>query len=65
MIICDANGAKSDFVLTMDASEGADGLVATEDIKSLDDLAGKKVALDKSASSYYFLRILFFCAILF
>ena len=42
MIICDANGAKSDFVLTMDDSEGADGLVATEDIKSLDDLAGKK-----------------------
>ena len=49
-----ANGASSDFVLTMDASEGADGLVATEDIKSLDDLVGKKVALDKSASSYYF-----------
>lgn len=49
-----ANGATSRFVLTMDASEGADGLVATEDIQSLDDLAGKKVALDKSASSYYF-----------
>ena len=46
-----ANGAKSDFVLTMDAS---DGLVSTEDMKSLDDLAGEKVALDKSASSYYF-----------
>ena len=34
-----ANGASSDFVLTMDASEGADGQVATGDIKSLDDLA--------------------------
>lgn len=45
---------KSDFVLTMDASDGADGLVSTEDMKSLDDLAGEKVALDKSASSYYF-----------
>ena len=33
-----ANGASSDFVLTMDASEGADGLVATGDIKSLDEL---------------------------
>lgn len=33
-----ANGASSDFVLIMDASEGADGLVATGDIKSLDDL---------------------------
>ncbi|MCD7763100.1 MAG: ABC transporter substrate-binding protein [Lachnospiraceae bacterium] len=49
-----ANGATSRFVLTMDASVGADGLVAVEDIETLDDLAGKTVALDKSASSYYF-----------
>ncbi|MDO4321330.1 MAG: ABC transporter substrate-binding protein [Lachnospiraceae bacterium] len=49
-----ANGADSRFVLTMDASVGADGLVATGDIETLDDLAGKKLALDKSASSYYF-----------
>lgn len=49
-----ANGADSRFVLTMDASNGADGLVATGNIESLDDLAGKKLALDKSASSYYF-----------
>ena len=49
-----ANGATSRFVLTMDASIGADGLVTTADIATLDDLAGKKLALDKSASSYYF-----------
>lgn len=49
-----ANGAKSKYVLTMDQSVGADALVATADIKTLDDLAGKTVALDKSASSYYF-----------
>lgn len=49
-----ANGAESKYVLAMDASNGADGLVVSEDIQSLDDLAGKKVALDKSASSYYF-----------
>lgn len=49
-----ANGADSRFLLTMDASNGADGLVATADIETLDDLAGKKLALDKSASSYYF-----------
>ena len=49
-----ANGAKSRYVLAMDASEGADGLVASADIQSLDDLKGKKLALDKSASSYYF-----------
>ncbi|MDO4941502.1 MAG: ABC transporter substrate-binding protein [Lachnospiraceae bacterium] len=49
-----ANGADSKYVLTMDESYGADGLVATADIKTLDDLKGKSVALDKSASSYYF-----------
>ncbi len=49
-----ANGATSRFVLTMDASVGADGLVASADIATLDDLAGKTLALDKSASSYYF-----------
>ena len=49
-----ANGASSRYVLTMDASVGADGLVATEDIATLDDLAGRTLALDKSASSYYF-----------
>ena len=49
-----ANGADLRYVLAMDASNGADGLVVTEEIQSLDDLAGKTLALDKSASSYYF-----------
>lgn len=49
-----ANGASSLYVLAMDASCGADGLVTTGDIGSLDELAGKTLALDKSASSYYF-----------
>ena len=49
-----ANGTPSRYVLTMDSSNGADGLVAGADIKTLDDLKGKSVALDKSASSYYF-----------
>lgn len=49
-----ANGAASRYVLAMDASCGADGLVTTADVATLDDLAGKTLALDKSASSYYF-----------
>ena len=49
-----ANGADSRYVLTMDASSGADGLVAVSDIETMDDLAGRTLALDKSASSYYF-----------
>ena len=38
----------------MDASTGGDGLVATAEIQTVDDLAGKTVALDKSATSYFF-----------
>lgn len=49
-----ANGATSRYVLAMDASVGADGLVVNSDVATLDDLAGKTLALDKSASSYYF-----------
>ncbi|MGN1350256.1 MAG: ABC transporter substrate-binding protein [Anaerovoracaceae bacterium] len=49
-----ANGTPSRYLLTMDSSNGADGLVAVADIKTLDDLRGRTVALDKSASSYYF-----------
>ena len=47
-------GAPEQYVCTMDASTGGDGLVATADIKTMDDLAGKTVALDKSATSYFF-----------
>ena len=47
-------GAPEQYVCTMDASTGGDGLVATEEIKTMDDLAGKTVALDKSATSYFF-----------
>ena len=47
-------GAPEGYVCTMDASTGGDGLVASADIKTVDNLKGKKVALDKSATSYYF-----------
>lgn len=47
-------GAPEQYVCTMDASTGGDGLVATAEIQSMDDLAGKTVALDKSATSYFF-----------
>ena len=49
-----ANGAPARYVLAMDESRGADGLVTTADVQSLDDLAGKTLALDTAASSYYF-----------
>lgn len=47
-------GAPEQYVCTMDASTGGDGLVATAEIQSVDDLSGKTVALDKSATSYFF-----------
>lgn len=47
-------GAPEQYVCTMDCSTGGDGLVATGEIQSVDDLAGKTVALDKSATSYFF-----------
>ena len=46
-----ANGAPSRYVLAMDASCGADGLVATADIQSLDDLAGKRVVTQAGSSA--------------
>lgn len=53
-IIQFAAGAPEQYVCTMDCSTGGDGLIATGDIQSVDDLAGKTVALDKSATSYFF-----------
>ena len=47
-------GAPEQYVCTMDCSTGGDGLIATEEIQTVDDLAGKTVALDKSATSYFF-----------
>ena len=47
-------GAPEQYVCTMDASTGGDGLIATAEIKTMDDLKGKAVALDKSATSYFF-----------
>jgi NitT/TauT family transport system substrate-binding protein len=49
-----ACGAPEQYLLTMDFSTGGDGIVATGDIKTMDDLAGKTVGMDKSATSYFF-----------
>jgi NitT/TauT family transport system substrate-binding protein len=49
-----ACGAPEQYLLTMDFSTGGDGIIVTGDIKTMDDLAGKTVAMDKSATSYFF-----------
>lgn len=53
-IIQYAAGAPEQYVCTMDCSTGGDGLIASGEIQTVDDLAGKTVALDKSATSYFF-----------
>jgi len=49
-----ANGAPISFVCAMDQSYGGDGIIASADIQSVEDLAGKTVGLDKSSTSYFF-----------
>ncbi len=49
-----ASGSPEQYLLTMDFSTGGDGIVATADIQTMDDLAGKTVGMDKSATSYFF-----------
>lgn len=49
-----AHGAPISFVCAMDQSFGGDGIVASADIQSVTDLAGKTVGLDKSSTSYFF-----------
>ena len=53
-IIHYASGTPEQYLCTMDMSTGGDGIIASEEIQTVDDLAGKTVALDKSATSYFF-----------
>lgn len=53
-IIHYATGAPEQYLCTMDMSTGGDGIIASADIQTMDDLKGKKIALDKSATSYFF-----------
>ena len=50
------SGIETTQVLAMDTSDGGDGIVCKNEYKSLDDLVGKKVALNTSggASLFYF-----------
>lgn len=53
-IIHFAKGTPETVLFAMDESAGGDGIIATKDIKTLKDLAGKDVGLDKSSTSYFF-----------
>jgi len=49
-----AKGSNEVVIFGMDESTGGDGLVASGDIKTVADLKGKTVGLDKSSTSYFF-----------
>lgn len=49
-----AKGTSEVVVFAMDESAGGDGIIATEEIQSVADLAGKDIGLDKSSTSYFF-----------
>lgn len=49
-----AKGTPETVLFAMDESAGGDGIIATKDIKTLKDLKGKSIGLDKSSTSYFF-----------
>lgn len=49
-----AKGTSEVAIFAMDESAGGDGIIATEEIQSVSDLAGKSIGLDKSSTSYFF-----------
>lgn len=49
-----AKGTPETVIFAMDESTGGDGVVAAGGIKTVADLKGRTVALDKSSTSYFF-----------
>lgn len=47
-------GIEETCIMPYDQSSGGDGIIASAEIQSVEDLKGKKVALDKSATGYFF-----------
>lgn len=53
-IISYASGTPEEVLLAMDESTGGDGLIASAEIQSIEDLKGKQVGLDTSSTAYFF-----------
>ncbi|BDQ34822.1 ABC transporter substrate-binding protein [Pseudodesulfovibrio portus] len=49
-----AKGTPEVVVFAMDESSGGDGVISSAEIKTVADLKGKTVGLDKSSTSYFF-----------
>ena len=53
-IISYAAGTPECVIIALDESTGGDGIIATAEIQSIEDLAGKKVGLDTASTAYFF-----------
>lgn len=51
-----ANGTGQKVALIFDESTGGDGIIASQDIQTVEDLKGKKVGIDKASTEYFFLN---------
>lgn len=49
-----AKGTPEVFVFAMDESAGGDGIIAREEIATVEDLKGATIGLDKSSTAYFF-----------
>lgn len=50
-----ASGTDEKIGFIFDESSGGDGIIASADIKTVEDLAGKKVGIDTSSTEFFFL----------
>ena len=57
-VLSAGNNLTATIVMAIDESNGADGIVATSDIKTVADLRGKRVAFQRGLPSEFFLRAL-------
>ena len=53
-VISFASGTPETVILAMDQSSGGDGIIASADINSVEDLKGKTIGLDTSSTAYFF-----------
>jgi len=54
-VISDTNGLSARVIMMFDRSNGTDGILTTNDIKTVRDLAGKSVAVEEGFVDHFFL----------
>jgi NitT/TauT family transport system substrate-binding protein len=57
-VLSAGNNLETSIVMAIDESVGGDGIVAKQDIKTIEDLKGKKVAFQRGLPGEFFLRSL-------